>query len=466
MYLLSLTNWDYVLITILLGANFITAYLFRRKNSTSEDFIFAQTRVDKILGYIGSVGLIEFILAGIAGAYLGFNAIYYVAVALILQLWGQRVLVKRYLAANVVSLNDYLGITVNRYWAVFIALFNIIFLILCASLVTAIAFKTLQAIMGWGFINNIMGLLGFTIILILIGGKASISYNSLVNILIIVVIFVLGITIALINLGGIGAVINNLHNLAASSNLPAAYYIFPVNNTRLLWVSSAIIIGVAGYRLINFNLRPNIEINKRSFFSRSCIAVILIIPGIIAITTPNNTGKIAGKEIVTIMAQLPDGQTGYVVKAVDGKQTTSSPGILPPILNTKTGLIEPGKYNYGIASIVALRHYLPKNAGFCILLILLAGFMLNISQYMLRLGQITVNNILLPLNLLAKYGKIGEIWSLQVSIVAYTGLILVLAYFMFLHYDLLFFVSLILIFMIMPLLVVIGLILINRLKLI
>lgn len=466
MYLLSLTNWDYVFIVSLLGINFIIAYLFRRKNSTSEDFLFAQTRVDKILALLGNIGLLELVLAGIGGAYLGFNAVYYVVLALVLQLWGQKLLAQRYLAANVVSLNDYLGLTVNRYWAVFIALFNIIFLIFCASLVTAIAFKTLQAIMGWGFINNIMGLLGFTVVLILIGGRAAISYNSLFNALILLLIFILGIAIALVNLGGISVIINNLHNLAASSNLPVNYYILPVNNKNLIWVISAIIIGVVGYRLINFNLQPNIKTNKRSFFSHSCIAVILIVTGIIAITTPNNSGKIAGKEIVTIMAQLPDGQTGYVVKAVDSKQVTSSPGILPPILNNKTGLIESGEYNYTIASIVALHHYLPKSVWVCILLILLGGFMLNISQYMLRLGQITVNNILLPLNLLAKYGKIGEIWSLQVGIVAYTGVILVLAYFMFLHYNLLLFISLILISMIVPLLVMISLILVNWFKLI
>ncbi|MDQ5921251.1 MAG: solute:Na+ symporter, family [Pseudomonadota bacterium] len=478
MYLLSLTNLDYALITIFLGINFIIAYLFRRKNQSSEAFLFAPTKVDRISSFIGNFGLVEIVLAGIGGAYFGFNTIYYIILAIVLQLLGQKLLTRRYRLSNVVGLNDYLAVKFNRYFAIIVASLNVVLLILCLSLAVAVAFKSLQAVMGWGFINNIMGLLGLTIILILIGGRAAILYNGMLAALFILAVFVISIVVAVWHLGGVDAVIYNLNNLALAKNLPAKYYILPTIPTidkQMLLIIGAIMVGVAGINWLNFNLLSNsvpncaprqnqLSTGFAKLLSIIGVIIILVLPGIIAIATPHTGSTIAGKEIVTIMAQLPDGQTGYVVKAVDSngkgggihKYGSSSPGIVPPLLNPKTGMLEANKYNYAIASMVMVRHYLSDMGSFWVILLIVAGFMLNIGRYMLQLGQITVNNVLLPLNLITKYGKIGELWSLQVSIVAYTGVILVLAYFMFLHYDLILFVKLFAAVMVVPLLFMLG----------
>lgn len=464
MYLISLTQWDYVWITALLAVNFIIAYTFRRKNPSSDAFLYATTGVDKALAFIGNIGLLEIVLAGVAGAYLGLNAIYYLIVALIIHAFCQKQLNKRYLELGATDFNDYIAIRFKKKFALAVAAFNAVLLILCISLTIALSFKSLQALMGWGFINNTMGLLGLSVVFVLVGGRAAASYNKLLNSVVILLIILVGIGLAFVKLGGITPVINNLSNLAAAQNLPSSYYIQPNFNQHRLLILLAIIIGFSGFKLLSFSATPNQDA-PMSVFGRIVIVVLLVLPGILAIATPSGGSTIAGKEIITVMAQLPDGQTGYVVKAVDshanGKHGSSSPGIVPPLLNPKTNLLKPGQYNYEVSSIVSLRHYLPKQVVALSLLMLLAGFVLAIANYMIKLSKITVKNLLMPLNLIARYGKIGELWSLQVSIVSYTGVTLIGSYFIFLHYDLLFFVSSLVAFMVLPLTILIGLILLK-----
>ena len=183
---------------------------------------------------------------------------------------------------------------------------------------------------------------------------------------------------------------------------------------------------------------------------------LVILPGIIALGTVSSGNVIDGKKIVTVMAELPDGQTGYVVKAVDSTDTkaNTTPGIIPPLLNTKTNLLTPNQYNYNLANIVVFRHYLPQSVMILSLLMVFAGFMLSISSYMMNLGRVTVKNVLIPLGLIAKYGKIGELWSLQVFIVGFTGVGLALSYFLYINYDLLLFIKLIIWVFIVPLLLI------------
>ncbi len=87
MFLMSLSNWDYVWITVFLALSFSIAYLQRRKNPSSDAFLTAATPFDRLLSIIGEFGLIEIILAGVAGSYLGFNAIYLMLIATLFQLF-------------------------------------------------------------------------------------------------------------------------------------------------------------------------------------------------------------------------------------------------------------------------------------------------------------------------------------------------------------------------------------------
>ncbi len=337
-----------------------------------------------------------------------------------------------------------------------VAILNIILLIICVSVVISIAFKSLQALMGYGFINNIMGLLGFGVMCALIGGRLGISYTKLFYFALIFLVFLTVIICGFSHLGGFDVLTRNLANLARAKNLPANYYLLP--NLHQWPVLGFILVGFAGFRLLNFRITPAAANPALKMLGRSGIIILLILPGIIALGSTIG-GGINGKKIVTVMAQSPDGQTAYIVKAVDAKEAKAdtAPGIIPPLLNDKTNLLEPGKYNYNLANIVVFRHYLPKPLLVLMLIMLFAAFLLSVADYMLKLGQITLNNILIPFNLIAQYGKIGELWSLQVGIVSYTGITLALSYFLFLHYDLILFMKIITLTLIVPLLILLGL---------
>ncbi len=448
MYLISLTNQDYFIITVFLAVVFVIAYVNRHKNPDYDSFLSAKTRFYSSIEF----GLIEIVLAGVAGAIYGFNAIYYVFITLIIYLTLKKGLSKKYLGAKVNNFNDYIAITQNKAVATTTSILNILLLLVCTAVVISTAFKLLQSLMGYGFINNVMGLLGFTVMCLLIGGMIGLIYTRVLYLIIIFISFIAVIVLGINQIGGMTSLIHNLSNLAISQNLSADYYFIPQLTLSNAYLIALITLGLGGFRLISYKLVPQ---SKNRGISLLFVCV-LILPGIIAIGTVSSGNIIAGKKIVTVMAELPDGQTGYIVKAVDSKDTKTDtmPGIIPPLLNTKTNLLTPNQYNYNLANIVVFRHYLPQSVMILSLLMILSGFMLSISSYMMNLGRVTVNNVLIPLGLIAKYGKIGELWSLQVFIVGFTGASLSLSYFFYNNYDLLLFIKLIIWIFIVPLLLI------------
>jgi Na+/proline symporter len=448
MYLMSLTNQDYFIITVFLAIVFVIAYVNRRKNPDYDSFLTAKTRFDSSIEF----GLVEIILSGVAGAIYGFNAIYYVFIALIIYSIIQKILSKKYLVAKVNNFNDYIAITQNKTVATITSILNILLLLVCIAVVISTAFKLLQSLMGYGFINNVMGLLGFTVMCLLIGGRIGLVYTKLLYFAIIFISFIAIIVLGIHQIGGIANLNHNLSNLAISQNLSADYYSISKFTSSNAYLIAIITLGLGGFRLISYKLVPQSKSRGISLL----LTTLLILPGIIALATVSSGNVIDGKKIVTVMAELPDGQTGYVVKAVDStdSKADTTPGIIPPLLNTKTNLLTPNQYNYNLANIVVFRHYLPQSVMILSLLMVFAGFMLSISSYMMNLGRVTVNNILIPLGLIAKYGKIGELWSLQVFIVGFTGVGLALSYFLYINYDLLLFIKLIIWVFIVPLLLI------------
>ena len=122
---------------------------------------------------------------------------------------------------------------------------------------------------------------------------------------------------------------------------------------------------------------------------------------------------------------------GYIVKAIDSADKDTgrnlSPGLIPPLLNPNTNLVEKGKYDYMLSNIVTFRHYFPKQMVFLILLMLLAGFMAAIADYLISASQIVVKNILVPYNIIAKYGEIGQLWGLRLAILGFGVVTLAIA---------------------------------------
>ena len=452
MYLMALTNLDYFIITVFLALIFLIAYVNRRKNPDSDSFLFAKTRFD-FVSHI-EFGIIEIILAGVAGAVFGFNAIYYVFVALIIQSIIQTVISKKYALLKVNNFNDYVLATQNKTLAVVTSIINVLLLLVCVAIAISTSFKLLQAIMGFGYINNVMGLLGFTVMCILIGGRIGISYTKLLYFAVIFISFIAIIILGIHQIGGISAVSHNLTNLALANGFSSDYYSIPKVNLPNIYLMAFIILGFAGFRLISY--QKTSKSSGGNLVISLIISLLLILPGVLALATINTSGVVDGKKIVTVMAALPDGQTGYVVKAVDNQdtKTDTTPGIIPPLLNTETNILEQDQYNYNLANIVVFRHYLPGSVMILALLMVFAGFMLSVTNYMMSLGKITVNNILIPLGLIAKYGKIGELWSLQVFMVGFTGVTLGLSYFLYTNYDLILFIKLTVFVFIIPLLLI------------
>lgn len=465
MYLISLTNYDYIWVAAFFSAFFLIAYLYRRQNSSYAEFVVSDSKLN-ILAFSG-FGLIEIVGAGIGGSYYGFNAIYALALVIILVYLGQRVLTKRYLEAGVVNFSDYVYIRYGKFSAFYIALLQSVLFTMCITLLMCLIFKSLHALMGWNFGNSVFGLFGISLIAVVIGGRSGVTANKLLNYLIILLAFICVIAIAFYKLGGVEHFFANLENLAKAKQISANYYSqMPISLSDML-VFIGLVIALGGFYLLNFTLTANYSLHKPraiSLIIRLLIVVMLVMPGIIAIATPIGSA-IAGKQIITIEAQLPDGQMGYIVKAIDNadKDTSRelSPGLIPPLLNPNTNLVEKGKYDYLLSNIVTFRHYFPKQMFFLILLMLLAGFMATLADYLINIGQVVVKNILVPYNLIARYGVVGQLWALRLAILGFGAITLAIANYIAPSFSFLSYVLLMSALVIAPLTALIFLIILN-----
>ena len=452
MYLFALSRIDYVVLGIFLGLNFLIAYNFRRHNQTSDNFLYAPTKSDAILNLIPTFGILEILLCGIGGAYLGFNIIYYIVASEIIVLCGYRCLAKRYRMAQVNDFNTYLTQTTPPIIAYIVNLFIMLLFVVLIGLTISTTFRLLQATLGFGFVNDVIGLLGLVIIIILIGGQIAIKYLKLINVIGIVLIFMIGIAIGLIHIGSLTQLLHSLTVSSVGQHYAPNYYLWSSQIDHGPYIIVMIMLGIISYKLLTFELSMYQHSPWGTTYQLLCktlICIILVIPGILFITG-SNVAQFSGKHIVTLTTQLPDGQIAYTVKLVQNNTTETATNI-DEVSNTS--VLNAPQNNYLLASLITLRHNLVPYGEIGLLLIINAGFILAITTYMMILGRITVNNILIPLNLIRKYGKIGELWSLQVSIVAYTGITLLLAYWWFLHYSLLLYMSYIFWYFLLPLLV-------------
>lgn len=438
MYLMSITNLDYVWITIYFALIAIVAYLFRRKNATSNDFLFSVSKVDEYLLYFGTFGVIEIVLGGVAGSQVGISAMYMVALVIFIATFlCRRVCCHYYISDGVTNFNDYIHNQLGKTTGVVVAILNILLLLGLIVITICLTFKLLQSLLGWNFVNSVVGVMGLTIIYMIIGGILGMKYNKIIQMGTVILVFVLVAVLALFHLGGFGGLSDNLTNLAKNQGKVADFYTTLQFNSAKMADFILVLIGLGGFYLLNFTLTKenDDEVCGGSAFgviAKFMLLIILILPGLLAIGTKVVGNNINGKEIVTIQAQLPDGQTGYIVKAVDSANPDLNmvPGILPPMINPVTSIAEKNSYNYDLASVVVFRHYLPVPLQFLIVLALFAAFMLSISSYISNSCCILLRNVLLPYSLIARYGDVGEIWAIRISILLFGVLTLTVAYFL------------------------------------
>ena len=432
MYLMALGNIDYIVITILFAIIFVIAYLFRHQNRTAGLFIYGgndEMSFKPTRSLIGC-GVIELVLCGVIGAIYGVSGIYYITLAILLG-YFLSLYVARVIYPN--SLFDYIGNVIGPKTQAIFAAFSILVLLFLAITTTVFTFKLFQPILGWNFVNSVFGITGLTLIYILTGGSKAVKYNTLVSAAIVFLVFLLIVVLGGLSLGGLSGVLANLHDLAVKKGSAYNYYTgFNINASILCQIVLAGLFLTMASFLGETKQPYKKNMNDSNHIIKIMPLWLIVMSGIIAIATPINKNNVGDNQVVTIQAQLPDGQTGYVVKTISNSKTTRSEittGIIPPLLNPNTNLIEPGNYNYMLASAVALKHYLPKYLSVMLVLVILSSFMFALALYLLGISKLVVFDVYTKLGWLYTYGEAGSIWLTRMTIIVAGGISLFGGYF-------------------------------------
>ena len=437
MYLMALDNIDYIVITILFAVTLIIGYLFRRKNQTTVLFIYSDnnklyTPNQFLIGY----GIIELVLCGVIGSLYGVSGIYYIIFAILVNYLLSLFIVR---VIYPYSLLEYVGLIFGAKAQAGFASFFIIVLLFLAITTTVFTFKLFQPLFGWNFVNSVFGVTGLTLIYVLIGGRSAIKFNLILSSIIVLLGFLFVIIAGVINLKGFSGIFANLHDLAKAKDVAYDFYTGFNINSKMLY---QIIITGLFLTMASFLIESSHDRRYMGFLTLLKIIPIglMVMSGIIAISTPivkNNSGDM---DVVTIQTQLPDGQTGYVVKAIrhDGKAKPleATPGIIPPFFNPTTNLIEPNAYNYMLASVMTLKYYLPKYLSVILVLVILAAFMFGFAQYLHGISKLVVFDVYAKLNWLSEYGEDGRMWLARMSIIAASIISLFGGYFLVPYLDL------------------------------
>ncbi|MCE3267993.1 MAG: hypothetical protein K0R49_245 [Burkholderiales bacterium] len=414
MYLMALTNSDYILATLFFGTMFLIAYLFRRKQQSASKFIFAADTqlTTQNNSWIIGFGIIELVVFGAIGAIYGFSGLYYmlmIAISSIIAVYY----ISRSLHPD--SIYEYFSKKVGVKFSASYAILCVIFLLLWMSITVALTSKLFLSLLGWSFVNSVFGIIILTIICIEVGGYAGVKYNRIFWLTIITLAFILILSLGLYSIS-LNEGLANLQQLALNQGKPEGYYTKFSNFFHLRGS-----LGPIALVLIIIPLITAVKVSHKTSWLPSAllkliILTLMILCGILALTiTPGGNSN-----IITYQAQLPDGQMGYIVKAIDTKSNNAKnavPGIIPPILNDKTGLIEPNKYDYKLASIVVFRHFLPAKFLFILVLTIMALFLYTFSHYLLSIAKIISIDICQPLNLLKIYGNEGQLWCSRMSVI-------------------------------------------------
>jgi hypothetical protein len=439
MYLLSITSAGYIWLSIFFILHGLCVYYVNRKKSA----VYNATN----LTYNG--GILEFVFLGIGGATLGMPMVYLMIVVFVIA-WGCGQLVLfRYRQIKVTNFSQYVNLTLTPPIAIIMNIIFIVILVLLSSMVIAIGFKLLQSILGVLFINKMVVLIGATIILLLLGGSVAAKYYLTINNVIIFCITFAIISIGIIALGGIVPMYSRLvhfggyyqHNINSYSNLKLI-----LSSWFVLIISSWLVSKLILLNATAFTFKKVVE----EVWHIVTIGLLVIL-GILAVITPPNNSVSAGKSIVTLQSQLPDGQIAYVIKTINTPKTDKvTLGIVPPLLNPKTNIIKPNQYNFYLASISAINHYIGANYRILVLIIILAVFITSLTTYVYKLSQITTDNIISYLRLINTDNHIGLLWAYQLSVVAYTIISTLIGYWWFYIGDLLLIGKLVASFILLP----------------
>lgn len=463
---MALTNLDFIVITLFFAITFLIAYRFRHKNTCCKEFLWSNYQEDKLTPWIGNFGIIEVILYGSVAASIGLGSIYYafIGIFVAILLW-QFIMKPLYSRKHTNDFNSYISQYFGKLNGIVIALFSGIICLFLVIMVIIITFKVLQSLLGWSYVNSIVGILGLSVICMLTGGNKGVYYNKMLQSTFVICVFLLVVVVSLSIPYEVTQLRDNLHQLAINQKLDQSYYLNIYGHKHYL---SGLVIAISGFcgltilrSSLCYQVQPNVKQQSLcAILSKILVVVLFVITGVIALgTSITPTTNANGEHIVTIEAQLPDGQTGYIVKSMDeGNQSVAPiPGIIPPIINPETNLVEKNSYDYSLANIIVFKHYLPHKLLVLLIVMIMALFMFSLADYLMIFSRICLPNILNYLPIVRTNGDEGGLWASRITITVTSAVVLCVAYFLVPYFNLFLFSYILIAILLVPLLAILML---------
>ncbi|MBY0380167.1 MAG: hypothetical protein K2P99_07200, partial [Burkholderiales bacterium] len=363
MFLISLNTIAYIAITILLGVFFVSSYAYRRSNTTCDSFLgvgYSKSRCPILDVHFG---LLEFVLLTTLGVLFGFSGFYYLAITIIIT---QLIRMNYATKTNNCTLASLVYEKSNLRLSIIVAIYQLLGYFALTSFTMIAMAKMSQALVGWNFVNSVIGVSAFIIVYMLIGGYKAVRINKLISYIIFFSITMIFLAVVGVNTHGFLDIFANLLKLSQPQNL----------TIKWLGIIALLTLGLLGlYILYNkVNQPKQAKLDLIELFIKLIAIFLVVLIGVITLGTNAGSQTINGSKIVTYQTQLSNGELGYMVKTVRDNESNVKPilGILPPLLDDKTNIIEPNTYNYVLSGIVAMQHYLPNVLKFLIILAIMS----------------------------------------------------------------------------------------------
>lgn len=466
MYLLSMSNVDYAMMTILFAILAVTSYIFRRKNNSSKDFLILQSHTLRpfytILSLSG-IGLPEFLFFSSIAAFFGLSAICaLIPIFLLVTIYFDKSLNKSIFATNILSANK-TSIEQRSFYIIYGLI-----LIFMSGVAISMMVGLLKSLLGWEFGNSTLSLMAVVAVCILLGGVISVYYNHATLMVILSAILSIVLFIAYQKLG-FGNLIKNLHAVAQENNLPIKT--FTALNFSTKNITNFILLIFAIFTLLVISPLNLVKAKKSDTKSKSIlvssrflqliILVGVLLVGVFALATPNNTKNIAGSRLITQQTRLDDGSMGFVVKAVPSDAPTMQRGLIPQNMpdNSFTGkfsnqeLTSTG-FDYLSSALVLIKHSLPF--AFVSLIVVIILFYKTMSECISFITLLAINGFYAPY-----YNKTGDeyenLWATRVFMFMFMFVAIAVGLVLFKYFDVTFLGGVTLLLAIFPALYLLGL---------
>lgn len=445
MHLLSITNVDYGMMSILFALILITAYCFRRKNRTSNDFLLAQTHYLNpvvIFSALGGLGLVEFIVASSYGAFGGLTAIYLAlpTVIVLSVIFDYRAKIAAPLR-NV--LNDDKPLLKTQ---VFLACYSLVML-LAAGIAISVMVGMLYSLLGWQFGNSTLSLMGIVLVFILLGGVVGVFYNQAIVNVVMVITLIVVLFIANHNLPT--NLVSSLQTVASENSLAKDSFINISHfSMTQLWL---VIVAIAGLLILNplwWSKAQKLGQRKAGWgrVIQWAILALMILLGIFALATPGKQPVLHGQKVMTQQTRLADGSLGFVVKVVPSDGKINQLGIIPKQMNDENELAATGSSgnpnDFISAGMVMTGTAL--SLAFVSLYVIMSLFIKTMSESIAFITQALIKGFYAPY-----FNKSGDdlenLWAARVFIFALSVVMIAVGLVLYKFYDLYFALSLLLV---------------------